>query len=416
MRDLCRLVKVAVLIFIVCSGVLVLAVVVFNSVASEDNTGQSTIGQTPNNEPREQAATGATSLQTAFREFKEEVTRSLSGDFTIIGENGFEAGDTIRLSPRTGGVHEGFFVAETQKEITLKIYMDWNDVSPETELQFADLLFRRPDRIIENGREISFDESEERLRTETFKKSDLRFVGNFNHYYGSSPALSVDMPPERLARSDDLRYKIEGDQAAIAYFPRDAAGELVIPRRVGKKLVTKIHQGSFHSCESLLSIVIPDSVTQIGDLAFMNCRSLAAIRLSDKLTAISNYAFAECISLKDIVLPQGITAIGFMAFSNCRNLSNIILPDSIQTIGAAAFNQCHGLEHITIGKGVTKIEPMAFLLCTGLTRVTFLGDAPAISDEGIFEDAAPTIYRKNEAKGWGDTFAGRPVKLISEKP
>ena len=416
MRDLFRLVKLAVLIFIGCSGVLVLAVVIFNSVPSKGTTGQSANGQTHNSEPREQAAKGAPSLQTAFRDFKEEVTKSLSGDFTIIGDNGFEAGDTIRLAPRAGGVHEGFFVAETQKEITLKIYMDWNDVSPETELQFAGLLFRRPDRIIENGGEISFDESEERLRTETFKKSDLRFVGNFNHYYRSSPAVSAAMPPERLARSDDLRHKIEGDQAAITHFPRDASGELVIPRRVGKKLVTKIHQGSFHSCESLLSIVIPDSVTHIGDLAFMNCRSLAAIRLSDKLTAISNYAFAECISLKDIVLPQGITAIGFMAFSNCHNLTNIVLPDSIQTIGAAAFNQCHGLENITIGKGVTKIEPMAFLLCTGLTSVTFLGDAPPIADEGIFEDAAPTIYRKNEAKGWGETFGGRPVKLISEKP
>ncbi len=28
----------------------------------------------------------------------------------------------------------------------------------------------------------------------------------------------------------------------------------------------------------------------------------------------------------------------------------------------------------------------------------------------------PTIYRKPEAKGWGETWDGRPVKLISEKP
>ena len=27
-----------------------------------------------------------------------------------------------------------------------------------------------------------------------------------------------------------------------------------------------------------------------------------------------------------------------------------------------------------------------------------------------------TIYRTSEAKGWGDFFGGRPVKLISEKP
>jgi len=47
--------------------------------------------------------------------------------------------------------------------------------------------------------------------------------------------------------------------------------------------------------------------------------------------------------------------------------------------------------------------------------VTFLGDAPKEGDE-VFSIATPTIYRKPEAKGWDDTFGGRPVKLISEKP
>jgi hypothetical protein len=47
--------------------------------------------------------------------------------------------------------------------------------------------------------------------------------------------------------------------------------------------------------------------------------------------------------------------------------------------------------------------------------VTFLGNAPKAGEE-VFYEATPTIYRKPEAKGWGDTWGGRPVKLISEKP
>jgi len=47
--------------------------------------------------------------------------------------------------------------------------------------------------------------------------------------------------------------------------------------------------------------------------------------------------------------------------------------------------------------------------------VTFLGDAPKVA-ETAFAASSPTIYRKPEAKGWGDTFGARPVKLISEKP
>ena len=50
-----------------------------------------------------------------------------------------------------------------------------------------------------------------------------------------------------------------------------------------------------------------------------------------------------------------------------------------------------------------------------LTAVTFLGDAPKAGEE-VFTKAPSTIYRKPEAKGWGETWGGRPVKLISEKP
>jgi hypothetical protein len=47
--------------------------------------------------------------------------------------------------------------------------------------------------------------------------------------------------------------------------------------------------------------------------------------------------------------------------------------------------------------------------------VTFLGDAPKEGKE-VFKEATPTIYRKPEAKGWGDKWSDMPVKLISEKP
>ena len=70
---------------------------------------------------------------------------------------------------------------------------------------------------------------------------------------------------------------------------------------------------------------------------------------------------------------------------------------------------------ITIPASVTSFGDYAFGYCTNLTAVTFFGDAPKAGEE-VFKDATPTIYRKPEAKGWGETFADRPVKLISEKP
>ena len=73
------------------------------------------------------------------------------------------------------------------------------------------------------------------------------------------------------------------------------------------------------------------------------------------------------------------------------------------------------LTGITIPDSVTGIEKRAFVRCKSLTTVTFLGDAPKIKNDA-FEGSSPTIYREPDAKGWGDTLAGRPVKLITEKP
>ncbi|MDC0279914.1 leucine-rich repeat domain-containing protein, partial [Akkermansiaceae bacterium] len=61
------------------------------------------------------------------------------------------------------------------------------------------------------------------------------------------------------------------------------------------------------------------------------------------------------------------------------------------------------------------IGGLAFLGCSSLTTVTFLGDVPKIANN-TFLESSPTIYREADAKGWSDTLAGRPVKLITEKP
>ena len=73
--------------------------------------------------------------------------------------------------------------------------------------------------------------------------------------------------------------------------------------------------------------------------------------------------------------------------------------------------------HVFRAFRTSSIGKSAFIgIGTSLTAVIFLGNAPKAEGPLVFLFATPTIYRKPEAKGWGETFGGRPVKLISEKP
>ena len=227
--------------------------------------------------------------------------------------------------------------------------------------------------------------------------------------------------------------------------------------------VTGIGESAFSNSTSLTSITIPDSVTSIGFRAFYKCTSLTTIEVDagnvnyteingvlfwgpkktrpatvlhtypigktganynipDSVITIGSSAFHGCTSLTSITIPDSVTSIRRSAFTRCSSLTSITIPDSVTSVGTDAFGLCTSLTSITIGNGVTSIEEVAFSSCRSLSAVTFLGDAPkTMRGRQVFADAGlgnatPTIYRKPEAKGWGDTWEGRPVKLISEKP
>ena len=176
-------------------------------------------------------------------------------------------------------------------------------------------------------------------------------------------------PPEAISVSPNLKYEIKGDAVTITGCDKKASGELIIAAIIEGKPVTSIGDDAFSFCSALTSITIGDGITSIGDAAFYKCTSLTSITIPDSVTSIGKSAFSRCSSLTSITIPNSVTSIGDRAFYRCSNL----------------------------------------------TAVTFLGDAPEIANDA-FEKSSPTIYREADAKGWGDTLAGRPVKLITEKP
>ena len=163
----------------------------------------------------------------------------------------------------------------------------------------------------------------------------------------------------------------------VASFGSYIAGNVVIPNTVTYNSVTYTVTelravggcGTFDYCDSLISVIIPNSVTIIGDWAFWNCYSLTSINIPNSVTTIGKSVFNDCISLTSITIPNSVTTIGTSAFSG-SNLTSVTIPNSITTIKDGTFNICRNLTSITIPNSVTSIEESAFSNCSSLTSIT----------------------------------------------
>lgn len=88
-----------------------------------------------------------------------------------------------------------------------------------------------------------------------------------------------------------------------------------------------IHQRAFDEKNSLVRVVLPDSLTGIGERAFRNCVNLTG----------------------SIIIPEGVTRIGPSAFMWCNSLTgSLSLPTTLEYIGGGgavdiggAFDGCH---------------------------------------------------------------------------
>ena len=132
--------------------------------------------------------------------------------------------------------------------------------------------------------------------------------------------------------------------------------------------------GVFQGCESLKTVILPESVTEIGSYAFWNCGSLTNINLPEGLQSIGVGAFYNCTSLTSIDLSDctGLITIGISAFWYCTNLTSIDLPANLQTIGNNAFANS-GLTSITLPAKLTTIDDYAFWGCSGLKEINLNG-------------------------------------------
>ena len=168
--------------------------------------------------------------------------------------------------------------------------------------------------------------------------------------------------------------------------------------------LTEIANSAFSNCKELKSITIPSSVTKIGTYAFSSC-SFAALDLSN-VTSVGGNAFQYCSILKltvndnvknydsswnynikdteELVYANGTkTAYNVRSASISETLTKVILPEGLTEISNNAFYNCSKLESATIPSTVIKIGESAFRYCKELKSLAIPSSVTTIGSEAF---------------------------------
>lgn len=105
-------------------------------------------------------------------------------------------------------------------------------------------------------------------------------------------------------------------------------------------------RASFRNDTDLVSVQLPEGLTELPDSFFFGCSSLTRVRLPYTLRRIGDHAFYGCTSLKELVLPDVLEDIGQFAFAGCSALTEQHIPRSVMRIGTAAFRDCVSLRRV----------------------------------------------------------------------
>lgn len=156
----------------------------------------------------------------------------------------------------------------------------------------------------------------------------------------------------------DFIYKMvdDGTYCVIQYTGDEK--EVVIPDRYCGKPVTILNDGLFSGHEEIMSVHIPDSVTQIGGFMFDGCNNLRQVKLPKELTDMWGYAFARC-GIEEIILPEHVHSIVSFTFKDCKNLRRVVCNAGLKKIYSWAFQGCDSLTEFEHGPDV-EISPQAF--------------------------------------------------------
>ncbi|MBQ2716823.1 MAG: leucine-rich repeat protein, partial [Clostridia bacterium] len=207
--------------------------------------------------------------------------------------------------------------------------------------------------------------------------ADWEKVIKGNEWNINCPFTEVIFTKEKTSEGFTFALNDDGNSYTLRRIGTCTDTEPIIPSEYNGLPVTAIASWAFSENDSIVSVVIPDSVTEIGSGAFYHCSSLKKVVLSKNLKVLDNI-LSYCDSLTEIELPEGITELNNTF--NFSPIKSVNFPSTLTKIEGAFFSTA--LEKVDIPASVTVIGKSSFQCCSELTEVIIRGKA-SIGDEAF---------------------------------
>lgn len=301
---------------------------------------------------------------------------AVKGGVTISTENGYNAGDHIRVF--AGDSHILNFSSEN---LMSNITFEWANYN------------KYDGPAIENPNAIQYSVTANRQMRIT-QITVTTEVGSSSGGSASTSTNTITYTADRQLTIADYNF---GSSIASHTFS-NGIGTIIFRNKV-----TKIGKSAFKFCYGLTSITIPESVISIEDGAFYSCPGLTSITIPNSVTSIESHAFQYCSGLTSVTIGNSVTSIGSGAFYECSSLTSITLPNSVTSIGNDAFYGCSSLTSITIPNSVTSIGLSAFSGCTNLPVINSIQYADTYLVEAT--DKTKNTYSIKNGTRWIGAYA-----------